>query len=91
MKIDETTRKKALLLLLVIIIAMLIPRVTYAEDGTVMYEAMLYSYTELNTLWTQDHRIGRLIGTEIRILGNTVYSDVEFFPSNTDQVLSPAE
>ena len=64
------------ILITVIAIILLIPVPVYVKDGgTVVYQAILYSVTNYHTI---KHPEGFDTGTEIKILGITVYENTSF-------------
>lgn len=75
-------KKKAIIITAIILAAvMLIPiPIFYKDGGSVEYAAVLYSVTKVHQISMRGR--GYEVGTTVRLLFWTVYSDIEFVPES---------
>ncbi|MDE5992262.1 MAG: hypothetical protein K2G87_04355 [Oscillospiraceae bacterium] len=84
---SKSKKSKVISAIIVIIaVILLIPFPIYYKDGgTVEYRAVLYCVTKRHELALEG---GYYIGTEVKILGFEVYSDVELYSEQTHRELN---
>ena len=83
----NTKRRKITALVIVLLLALLVPmHRTQGETST--WHAVCYSITHVQERTVQDHRLGTLSGTRIRILLWTVRDDTAFTPDDIEGTIT---
>jgi len=72
--------RNLLIFAVVVALLLLVPIPLRSGDGSVRYQAGLYSVTVYNAEAGQDGYMGHLVGTQVTVLFMTVFDNTEFVP-----------
>lgn len=75
-------KKTKIAIVLAILIILLVPIPTKLKDGgTVKYQAILWSVSDVRSLYTKDGADGYIEGVEITFLWFEIYDSTKFVPN----------